>query len=251
MMKILLPRLGLMKRAVGGSTGAFGGGISIFSPLLSEPNNNNNNNNNNSHNHHQIRLRWTKAKIKRFARFERRQKMEKLGQALPKPPYYFPIDTPVANAKTAEERLAELAQTDAEASATLQARVAAAEPADKMPTLRFHMTTGPLLTMSDRVRKLLDLHSGSQRQVVQAQKQRGMQLFAKRPGDTGSSDVQVVALTTRIQQLQMHMAQHRKDKHSKRGLDALYVRRRKMLDYMERRDFEAYRRVVKTLGLVR
>ena len=44
---------------------------------------------------------------------------------------------------------------------------------------------------------------------------------------------------------------HRKDNHSKRGLDALYVRRRKMLDYMERKDFEAFRRVVKTLGLVR
>lgn len=61
----------------------------------------------------------------------------------------------------------------------------------------------------------------------------------------------VIALTTRIQQLQTHMKIHRKDNHSKRGLDALYVRRRKMLDYMERKDFEGFRRVVKTLGLVR
>lgn len=61
----------------------------------------------------------------------------------------------------------------------------------------------------------------------------------------------VIALTTRIQQLQTHMANHKKDKHSKRGMDALYVRRRKLLDYMERKDYDSYRRVVKTLGLIR
>lgn len=60
-----------------------------------------------------------------------------------------------------------------------------------------------------------------------------------------------IALTTRIQQLQTHMAKHKKDKHSKRGMDALYVRRRKLLDYMERKDYDSYRRVVKTLGLIR
>ena len=61
----------------------------------------------------------------------------------------------------------------------------------------------------------------------------------------------VIALTTRIQQLQMHFRKHKKDKHGKRGMDALYVRRRKLLDYLERKDFETYRKVVKTLGLVR
>ena len=70
-------------------------------------------------------------------------------------------------------------------------------------------------------------------------------------GDTGSSAVQVIALTTRIQQIQTHLHRHKKDKHSKRGLDALYVRRRKLLDYMERKEFDSYRRVVKTLGLAR
>lgn len=60
----------------------------------------------------------------------------------------------------------------------------------------------------------------------------------------------VIALTTRIQQIQTHLRKHSKDKHSKRGLDALYVRRRKLLDYMERKEFPAYRKIVKTLGLV-
>ena len=77
------------------------------------------------------------------------------------------------------------------------------------------------------------------------------QLFQLREGDTGSSSVQVVALTTRIQQLQTHMAKHKKDNSSKRGLDRMYVRRRKVLDYMERKSDPNYRKVVKSLGLVR
>ena len=105
--------------------------------------------------------------------------------------------------------------------------------------------------MSDRVRKLFDLKNGSQSEVIQAQKQQGMELFQLREGDTGSTAVQVLALTTRIQQLQTHMHMHHKDKHSKRGMDALYVRRRKLLDYLERKDFESYRKVVKTIGLTR
>ena len=50
-----------------------------------------------------------------------------------------------------------------------------------------------------------------QREVVQAQKQRGMQVFQLREGDTGSSAVQVIALTTRIQQMQTHMSTMRQD----------------------------------------
>ena len=60
----------------------------------------------------------------------------------------------------------------------------------------------------------------------------------------------VVALTTRIQQIQTHLRNHKKDVHCKRGLTALYVRRRKLLDYMERKEFDSYRKIVKTLGLI-
>eukprot|EP00970_Alexandrium_tamarense_P006527 scaffold1112_cov195-Alexandrium_tamarense.AAC.14 len=131
-------------------------------------------------------------------------------------------------------------------------RVARGLPAKPLPPKYIDKET-PFngLVMSDRVRKLLDLTNGNQREVVSSQKRRGMELFQLREGDTGSSAVQVVALTTRIQQIQTHLAQHKKDKSGKRGLDALYVRRRKVLDYMERKDFESYRKVVKSLGLVR
>lgn len=116
------------------------------------------------------------------------------------------------------------------------------------PSLRFDYTG---LEMSDKVRQLLDLTNGSKREVVKAQKQQGMKLFQMREGDTGSSAVQVIAITTRIQQMQSHLATHRKDQSGKRALQRLYVRRRKLLDYMERKEFDSYRHVVKTLGLVR
>jgi small subunit ribosomal protein S15 len=119
----------------------------------------------------------------------------------------------------------------------------------KSDVLRFGFTDSSGLVISDRVKKLLNLYNGNQKEVVKAQKQQAMEIFQMRDGDTGSSAVQVIALTSRIQSIQTHYTQHKKDKHSKRGLDALYVRRRKLLDYMERKDFESYRKVVKTLGL--
>jgi small subunit ribosomal protein S15 len=198
---------------------------------------------------HQVRYRWTKAKKKRHERHHRRQEMAARGEELPKPPYYFPIDTPVVNAVPKEERIQKAVELDRIASEEFRSRLEVVEKKSPL-VLRHHMTDNAP-HMSDRVRKLLDLKNGSQREVVRAQKSRAMQLFEMRPGDTGSSAVQVVALTNRIQQLTTHFQRHHKDRHGKRGLDALYVRRRKLLDYMERKDFDSYRKVVNTLGLVR
>jgi small subunit ribosomal protein S15 len=194
----------------------------------------------------QKRFRWTKAKKKRFARFERRQQLVQQGIPLTKPPYYFAKNTPVANADDKQHLLLEAREMDEKYSKEIASKFQ--EQRSRPPVLRHHMMG---MIMSDRVRKLFDLQNGNQKEVVQAQKQLGMELFQMRPGDTGSSAVQVVALTTRIQQIQTHLIKHKKDKHSKRGLDALYVRRRKLLDYMERKDFTSYRQVVKTLGLTR
>jgi small subunit ribosomal protein S15 len=191
----------------------------------------------------QKRWGWTKARKKRQARWERRQRMAKAGIPVPKPPGYVPKDLPVVNAITREERIQEVKEHDEKVTAELQEKLALAQ---SKPYLRHHMTG---LQMSDRVRKLFELHNGSQKEVVRVQKQRAMEVFQLREGDTGSSAVQVVALTTRIQQLQTHMARHKKDYSNKRGLNALLVRRRKVLEYMERKEFDAYRMIVKTLGL--
>jgi small subunit ribosomal protein S15 len=105
--------------------------------------------------------------------------------------------------------------------------------------------------MPDRVRQLFELSNGSQSEVVKSQKHKGMELFQLREGDIVSSGVQIIALTTRIQQLQTHMTTHRKDNSTKRGLQTLIARCQQLLDYLERTNFVSYRNVVKILGLFR
>jgi len=189
---------------------------------------------------------WTKTKRRREEKKAKKAANLARGILPPKPNRYMPRDLPVINAVSRDVRDAEARNADLVASQELHKRMVEKE-ADPEP-LRFSFTG---LTMSDRVRKVFNLSNASQKEVVSVQKKRGMELFQLREGDTGSSAVQVIALTTRIQQLQTHVKTHRKDQHCKRGMAALYVRRRKLLDYMERKDFESFRRVVKTLGLVR
>jgi len=189
----------------------------------------------------------TKARKKREERKAKWAELAKQGIFPPKPPKYLdPKNTPVIGAISREDRDRVAKEAEERASQEMKERMDQVK--NKEPLQRFHFEG---VKMSDRVQKLFDLTNGSQSEVVKAQKQRGMELFQMREGDTGSSAVQVIALTTRIQQKQTHLRTHKKDNSSKRGLDALYVRRRKVLDYMERKDFESYRKVVKTLGLVR
>jgi small subunit ribosomal protein S15 len=69
--------------------------------------------------------------------------------------------------------------------------------------------------------------------------------------DTGSSQVQVALLTQRINELTEHFKTHKKDHHSRRGLLIMVQRRRKLLDYMKRRDINEYHEIIKKLGLRR
>jgi len=69
------------------------------------------------------------------------------------------------------------------------------------------------------------------------------------PSDTGSPEVQVALLTARINQLQEHLRQHKKDHHSRRGMLVMIGRRQRLLDYLSRADIERYRLVVAKLGL--
>ena len=70
-------------------------------------------------------------------------------------------------------------------------------------------------------------------------------------GDTGSPEVQIALLTTRINELTDHLRTHTKDHHSRRGLLKLVGRRRRMLDYLQRNNLEGYRALIKELGLRR
>lgn len=68
-------------------------------------------------------------------------------------------------------------------------------------------------------------------------------------GDTGSPEVQVALLTSRITELTEHFKTHTKDHHSRRGLLKLVGRRRRLLDYLKGQDIERYRATIERLGL--
>jgi small subunit ribosomal protein S15 len=70
-------------------------------------------------------------------------------------------------------------------------------------------------------------------------------------GDTGSPEVQVALLTANIEQLQGHFQSHSKDHHSRRGLIRMVNQRRKLLDYLKRKDTTRYSGLIKSLGLRR
>jgi small subunit ribosomal protein S15 len=69
--------------------------------------------------------------------------------------------------------------------------------------------------------------------------------------DTGSPEVQVALLTSRINELTEHLRTHTKDHHSRRGLLKMVGQRRRILRYLERHDLERYRSLVAELGLRR
>lgn len=69
--------------------------------------------------------------------------------------------------------------------------------------------------------------------------------------DTGKTAVQIALLTERIKQLTEHFKSHKKDFHSRRGLLKLVGQRRRLLDYLIRKDLEEYRALIKDLGIRR
>lgn len=74
---------------------------------------------------------------------------------------------------------------------------------------------------------------------------------ARAAGDTGSPEVQVALLTARINQLTPHFKEHGKDHHGRRGLLRMVSRRRKLLDYLRRKDADRYLALIGKLGLRR
>ena len=75
--------------------------------------------------------------------------------------------------------------------------------------------------------------------------------FGRGTNDTGSSEVQVALLTAQINHLQGHFSEHKKDRHSRRGLLRMVSTRRKLLDYLKRQDVARYASLIERLGLRR
>ena len=76
-----------------------------------------------------------------------------------------------------------------------------------------------------------------------------METYARHEGDTGSPEVQIAILTARINELTEHLKVHKKDNHSRRGLLMMVGQRRSLLAYLQKKDVERYRAIIKKLGL--
>lgn len=83
------------------------------------------------------------------------------------------------------------------------------------------------------------------------QKAQIVQDYQQTNHDTGSPEVQVALLTHRINDLQSHFSQHKHDHHSRRGLLKMVNQRRKLLDYLKRKDLSRYQGLISRLGLRR
>ena len=81
----------------------------------------------------------------------------------------------------------------------------------------------------------------SQSQVIET--------YKTHAGDTGSAEVQIALLTTRINHLNEHLKANKNDNHSRRGLMKMVGRRKGLLDYLKSKDIEAYRALIAKLGL--
>ena len=83
------------------------------------------------------------------------------------------------------------------------------------------------------------------------QKREVIQQFGKSDTDTGSPEVQIALLTRRINHLTEHLREHKHDHHSRRGLLMLVGQRRRLLNYLQAKDLDRYRSLIKELGLRR
>ena len=87
--------------------------------------------------------------------------------------------------------------------------------------------------------------------ITAEEKAKVMKDFATKDGDTGSPEVQVAILTSRITTLTEHFKSHKKDNHSRRGLLKMVALRRILLDYVKAKDESRYQDLIKRLGIRR
>ena len=83
------------------------------------------------------------------------------------------------------------------------------------------------------------------------QKTNAIKEYQRKEKDTGSPEVQVALLTERIQYLTAHFDTHKKDHHSRQGMLKLVGQRRRLLDYLKKKDVDRYRALIARLGLRR
>ena len=81
------------------------------------------------------------------------------------------------------------------------------------------------------------------------EKQALIEQYATHEGDTGSPEVQIAILSTRISQLTEHLKVNKKDHHSRRGMQKMIGQRRSLLNYLQKKDIERYRSIIARLNI--
>lgn len=85
--------------------------------------------------------------------------------------------------------------------------------------------------------------------LTSEEKKKLISKFAREKGDTGSPEVQIALLSAQIDKLVEHLKEHSKDVHSRRGLLSMVAKRRRLLTYLQKRDEERYKNLIKELKL--
>ena len=85
--------------------------------------------------------------------------------------------------------------------------------------------------------------------MTKDEKQAIIEAYAIHEGDTGSPEAQIAILTSRINTLTEHLKENKKDHHSRRGLLKMVGHRRNLLGYLQKKDIERYREIIKKLGI--
>ena len=97
---------------------------------------------------------------------------------------------------------------------------------------------------------LLSNHISIENMALKAEEKKELiKKFAKEKGDTGSPEIQIALLSTKIDKLAIHLKEHKKDVHSRRGLLSMVAKRRRLLSYLQKKDIERYKALIKELGL--
>jgi small subunit ribosomal protein S15 len=112
-------------------------------------------------------------------------------------------------------------------------------------------SAGPAPDPSPPAGKPIERGVGELSKAVIPNREELIKEYATHEGDTGSPEVQVALLTSRINHLTEHLRTHKKDHHSRRGLLMLVGQRRRLLNYMQKKDIERYRSIIQRLNLRR
>ena len=106
-----------------------------------------------------------------------------------------------------------------------------------------------VINASEEIKEEVEVKEETAAEPVVSEKTKIIQQFALKEGDTGSPEVQVALLTDSINKLIAHLATHKKDNHSRRGLLQMIGKRKKLLAYLKAKDIERYKALIAALGL--